>query len=79
MRFEGIDLLERVWMNLAVGSGDDPVEAWAKKRIASVMRGGPHGVRPVRGDGLAARLRLEPVVHVRRWQRDDLYLRRGSA
>jgi hypothetical protein len=75
-----VEVLERIFRGLVVTMDDDPVEAYAKKRIAGLLRtrGQRHGLALVTTPegSLFARLRSEPVAEVGRWKRDDLYARR---
>ncbi len=70
------DLVERLSKNLIVSLEDDPVEAWAKRRIWRTLHSRSDlvaGAREGRADSREA-----PVVNLRRWRRDQLYERRSS-
>jgi hypothetical protein len=73
------DLRARLTRGLEVRCGDDPVEAFAKRRLVQILqRSGQPGSTPV-GDPARERLleRLETQQPVRRspWRRDALYSR----
>jgi hypothetical protein len=76
------EVLVRLRRALIVRAQDDPVEAYAKRRIATLLESERtrcplmHNHDPRRL--LLARLRTDPIAPCRPWKRDELYVRSGG-
>lgn len=74
------EILVRLRQALIVRAQDDPVEAYAKRRIATLLE--PERTRSALAQNpqrfLLARLRSAPIAPCRPWKRNELYVRGGG-